>query len=502
VDSFATPRPLISLNRLSLQYSGTEILRDVSLDIASGGHVALIGPNGSGKSSLLRILSGELWPARDGGMRSYSLDGTTLIESPLLIKPHVRRIAPEMQERFLRLGLPLSTYEFVASGLADRDYAPVSLSAAEDARVCEVMEQLRLGHVAAQEARRLSHGTLRRAFVARALVASPRILALDEVTDGLDHVSHTEVLEQLDAAVHKGTTLVCVAHRIDRLPHSVQRYCEIRDKSLYEIAVPNTNQRVASSPVRIEPQTTHEDTKAETLIRCEHVGLIIDEKPILHDIYLEIRAGEHVAIVGENGAGKTTLCGILDGTYLPSSGSVVRMGFARRPAIWEIRERIIVLSDALQIRHDWDITVKDTLASGFTGTIGVVGDLDAEQARRLDALLDIFLLRELTARSLPSLSFGQRRRVLFARALARRPQIFILDEIFDGLDPQIRMLLEQELLTLTKSGTALIIVAHVAQDIPDYVTRRIVMKAGRLQEAIPEPRPVKVTVCLGGPDLK
>jgi ABC-type molybdenum transport system ATPase subunit/photorepair protein PhrA len=341
VDSLATLCPLISLRHLSLRYSQTEILRDVSLDIAAGEHTALIGPNGSGKSSLLRILSGELWPARDGGTRAYSLDGVTPIESPLLLKPHIRRVAPEMQERFLRLSFPLSTYEFVASGLTDRDYVPGALNVEEDARVWEIMERLGLQSFAEREARRLSHGTLRRAFVARALVARPLILALDEVTDGLDNASHVSVLEQLDAAVHEGVTLICVGHRLDRLPGAVRQFFEIRDTSLFRLSAPRAELRFASTPVDISFQGSDPEAKSSALIRCEHVGLIIDEQPILHDI---------------------------------------------------------------------------------------------------------------------------------------------LDEIFDGLDASTRALLERELLALAQRGTALVIIAHVAQDIPEYVDRRIVLERGRIIE--------------------
>jgi len=473
--------PLISLEHVSLRLGDQAILSDVSCTIAHGEHTALVGVNGSGKSSLLRILSGELWPTRDHGVRSYSLNGLEQIVSPLLIKQAVRRVAPEMQERFLRLALPLTTFEFVASGLFDRDYAPVVLTEDQRLLVWDMLERLHLGGVAEKEARMLSHGTLRRAFIARALIAKPRLLALDEVTDGLDHTSHKLVLQLLDDAVDVGTTLLCVAHRIERLPTCIQQCFEVRDRQLFPIALPESS--IATRPMLQHAASAPAADALIPVVALTNVSLTIDETNILHDIDLVVRKGEHLAIFGENGAGKTSLAGILDGTYLPSSGSVTRFGFTRRPALREIRERIITLSDALQVRHDWMVTVRDTVASGFSQSIGLISALDAQQQARLEELVDRFALRSLLERYVPQLSFGQRRRVLLARALVQQPEIFILDEIFDGLDRETRAMFEAELLALAQSGTALIVIAHVEKDIPPYVRRRIRMERGRIISA-------------------
>ena len=470
------------MDHISLHRDGRAILRDVSCDIERGRHIAIVGDNGSGKSSLLRILCGELWPTRDQGRRSYALDGKSVVTSPLLVRPQIRRVAPEMQERFLRLGLQLSVFEFVASGLHDRDYAQARFSNEEAARVQSMLERMRLQTVASKEAKTLSHGMLRRAFLARALIAEPLILALDEVTDGLDAASRDLALARIDDALEYGTTLICVAHRVERLPSCVQTFYQLREGRLWAIQAPEPPSYIAAHAEPVSSDT-HKLSEARALVELLHVDVMIDEVPVLFDINLVLRRGEHIAITGENGAGKSTLAGVIDGTLLAASGQVVRHGFARRPSIWEIRQQVVTLSDALQIRHDWMCSVRDTLASGFFHTIGMAEALDVPQEARLQELLGRFALIELAERNLPMLSFGQRRRVLLARALVREPAVLILDEVFDGLDRATRAMLEAELAELTQRATTLVCISHVPTDIPYYVKRRIVLACGQMIDA-------------------
>ena len=96
--------PLVSLENVVLRFAEQTVLHDVTLTIPRGEHPAFLGANGSGKSSLLRLLSGELWPSPGSGHRIYSFDGTEQIVSPILARRRIRRVSPEMQERFFTVG--------------------------------------------------------------------------------------------------------------------------------------------------------------------------------------------------------------------------------------------------------------------------------------------------------------------------------------------------------------------------------------------------------------
>ncbi len=87
-------------------------------------------------------------------------------------------------------------------------------------------------------------------------------------------------------------------------------------------------------------------------------------------------------------------------------------------------------------------------------------------------------MQQLTDRDLPTLSFGQRRRVLLARALVEAPRVLILDEVFDGLDQTTRSMLDGELAALACDATTIVCITHVPEEIPPYIERRIVLRQG------------------------
>src|SRR6201999_3542291 len=95
-------------------------------------------------------------------------------------------VTPEQQEYYTRLGLPINGRAVIASGLDDTTYLQRGLTAAETAALDEIIERLHLEAFASARVRALSFGQMRRVLIARALVRKPRILVLDEFTNGLD----------------------------------------------------------------------------------------------------------------------------------------------------------------------------------------------------------------------------------------------------------------------------------------------------------------------------
>ena len=474
--------PLLELDNVSVVRGGRPILQGCSLRIEQGAHIVVSGANGSGKTTLLRVISGLTWPDPARGSRSYSFDGVTRTASPLSVRPAIRYLGPETQERFLRLGPELSLIDFVASGVTDRDYPATELTPAQMSRCRHLLRVFDLESRADLPARKLSHGTLRRAFVARALAGEPRLLVLDEVTDGLDPAATIGVEAALRDAAAAGCTLVMVAHRASALQALTQAHYRLSEGKLvmepllHDATAPTA--APASAPV-VAPATHEPD--ADILVDLRDVDVMLSDRRILHRISWTLRRGEHWAIQGENGAGKTTLAGLIEGSVAASVGRIMRLE-PRRLSIWELRRRIVLLSDALQIRYDWALSVRDVVASGFSLTIGPPPDLAPGDDLRVRELLERFRLQSLAECELPTLSFGQRRRALLARALVHEPEILILDEIFDGLDSETRGLLHAELLRLAAGGTSLVVIAHRASEIPPFIDRRLTLVAGSIVE--------------------
>jgi molybdate transport system ATP-binding protein len=120
--------------------------------------------------------------------------------------------------------------------------------------------------------------------------------------------------------------------------------------------------------------------------------------------------------------------------------------------------------------------------SGFVDSVGLFHEPSDDQRTRAAALIADLGIDALRERRFMELSFGERRKVLIARALVRPPALLILDEVWNGLDAAYRERLEAELHRLAAGGTTLLLIAHHADDLPELIVRRQRLVAGRLSE--------------------
>lgn len=183
--------PLLSVDGLTLRFGGVTALNSVSFDLQRGHIVGLIGPNGAGKTSLINVITGS-YRANDGAVR---LDGRDILP----LSPH-RRASLGLTRTFQNLALfgGMSVYDNVMVGrhLHIRQSVLNSLlplpgaSAPADeidsrAIVAEILDRLGLGHLGQADVGSLSYGYQKRVELARALVAEPRVLFLDEPFAGM-----------------------------------------------------------------------------------------------------------------------------------------------------------------------------------------------------------------------------------------------------------------------------------------------------------------------------
>lgn len=215
--SAATRSRLIELTDVSVAVERTPVLRRLTMTVAAGEAVGLVGANGSGKSTLLRLLATLLPPVDGSGRVLGARLGTREVER---IRPGIALVghAPALYPR-LTLWENLAFYCRLTghgTGTAEAALSTVGLSRAAD-----------------RTADRCSHGMLRRAELARVLIASPRLLLLDEAHAGLDRASAGLVDVVVDEVRERGGAAVVVSHERDRLEGSVERVLEIGDGALH-----------------------------------------------------------------------------------------------------------------------------------------------------------------------------------------------------------------------------------------------------------------------------
>ena len=199
---------MIALRSLSRSYdmggAPVHALRDVTLKVEPGEHVAVVGPSGSGKSTLLHIL-GFLDHPSSG---SYRFAGREVADLPEEELSRLRRHEVGFVFQFFHLLLRLS-----ALGNVDVPMLFAGVDADERReRARAALESVGLGHRMDHRPDQLSGGERQRVAIARSVVMGPRLLLADEPTGNLDRVAAADVMELLEGVSRDGRTLVVVTH--------------------------------------------------------------------------------------------------------------------------------------------------------------------------------------------------------------------------------------------------------------------------------------------------
>jgi zinc transport system ATP-binding protein len=218
---------------LALEFDGVEfaypqgppVLREVDLEVAAGEFVAIAGPNGGGKTTLLRLALGLEQPTR-GSVRLFGVPADRFGDRA--------RLGYLAQRAQLGVQAPATVREVVAAGRSPLN--PFGrLGAADREAIDGAIERVGLASAARKPLTRLSGGQQQRAFIAKALVADPALLALDEPTAGVD-VEAQEALAELLARLHSelGVTILYVSHEFGAIEHVVERLVLVREQIVFD----------------------------------------------------------------------------------------------------------------------------------------------------------------------------------------------------------------------------------------------------------------------------
>jgi iron complex transport system ATP-binding protein len=238
----------------------------------------------------------------------------------------------------------------------------------------------------------------------------------------------------------------------------------------------------------MNPAISHSlDTNAP-LLEIHEASVMRGERLILDQLSLCLTIGQHSAILGANGSGKSTLIRLIARQLYPLARNdglpVVRVFGRDRWSVSELRSVIGIVSPALQLDYTTDtpLEVFDTVVSGFFAARGL--GLDHEVTPLMhDRALEALALMEassLIGREMASLSTGEARRVLIARALVHRPRALLLDEPCAGLDPASRRRFLESLRQLARHGTTLLLVTHHVEEILPEIDHVLLLREGRM----------------------
>lgn len=191
--------PLIELRSIDFGYGSFNVLDGIDLHLHPGQFVGLVGPSGAGKTSLLKLVLALLTP-RSGSIQR--------------VRPDLR-ITYVPQIETVDWSFPVTAEEVVLMGLDHRQNIWPWPRKSERKRARDILDQLEIGHLAERHIRDLSGGQQQRVFLARALVAEPEILVLDEPTTGVDVRSAENIFHWLTLLNKDGMTILLTTHDLN-----------------------------------------------------------------------------------------------------------------------------------------------------------------------------------------------------------------------------------------------------------------------------------------------
>lgn len=241
-------------------------------------------------------------------------------------------------------------------------------------------------------------------------------------------------------------------------------------------------------------------------VRLEGCSVVLGRRRVLDDVSLDLAPGDKLLLVGPNGAGKTQLIKLLGGLRWPTAS----VGKGRRnfrdargrgldPV--EVRARVAYVGAESQdkySRYGWNHSLASVVATGLFGTDIPLDPLTPPLRRRVASLLARFGLGDVASAGFLEVSYGQRRLALVARALASRPRLLLLDEVFNGLDAGHRQRLSGILRDVARTRQTVVASAHRPEDVPPGMKRAMRIDHGRVQR-LPVSRAV-AWLAAGRPD--
>lgn len=229
-------------------------------------------------------------------------------------------------------------------------------------------------------------------------------------------------------------------------------------------------------------------TETFPLLDIHEASVMRGERLVLDRLNLRLDTGQHTAILGANGSGKSTLIRLISRQLYPLArrdGAPLVKVFGRdRWDVTELRRLIGIVSPAVQLDYTSDsaLEVFDTVISGFFAARGLGLDHAVTETMRERALESLAQMEatHLIGREMATLSTGEARRVLIARALVHRPRALLLDEPCTGLDPASRRRFLESLRQLARHNVTLLLVTHHVEEILPEIDHIVLLKDGRV----------------------
>ena len=471
-------KEIIRLKDIVLRLPELQFAEPIDWTICEGEQWAVVGPNGAGKTLLAGVLQ-----------KKYAFrSGEHIFVSGKPVSEVVKSIA--FKDIYSLADCRNSYYQQRWHSTETEDMPTVSevLSEYKDTEnLNELLSLFGISDLLPKKLIFLSSGELRKFLVVRTLLSRPEILILDNPFIGLDAPSRDLLVDMLGKMTElHGTQVILLLSNPADLPDMItdvlpvlnckclspmKREEFLENKELLDELFPDRVSGAIDLPVNGEKETSAYDVA----FRMEKVCIKYGSRTILKDLDWEVKCGEKWSLSGPNGAGKSTLLSLVYADNPQSYANTLYLFDRKRgsgESIWEIKKRIGYVSPEMHLYYMENVPAIQIVGSGYFDSVGLFRKCNAEQEEGALKWMKIFGIDNLKDRSFMTLSSGEQRLALLARAFVKDPDLIILDEPLHGLDISNKKLAASVIESFcSRPGKTLIYVTHYPNELPECVDR-------------------------------
>lgn len=478
----SSEQPLVTLRDITVAFPGTVALDSVDVNLYAGEVHAIMGQNGAGKSTIVKVLNGVLQPER----------GTITIESEHMsfrspADAHDAGIAVVFQDIHLAPTLNVSENVMLGREIRGRfgiDWHKTNEAAADQLAVLGLEELDVTSSLSA-----LSPPVQQLVAIARAMVAQPRVLLLDEPTSSLEPADVKRLFEVVRRLRDKGVAILFISHFLEQVFAISDRMTVLRDgKKVGEYLTRNVDRAELISvmlgqdidslrKLGAERRAHQHDPEGDLVFEAKHLG----RNGVVEPTDFELHAGEIVGFAGLRGSGRSELANLLAGVWKSDEGVVVLEGnelkFAGPGS--SIKHRVALSSDRrLDDGLISELSVRDNILVALQAMRGWAKPISqAEGNSIVERYADLLRMDQTDlAQPVGNLSGGSQQKVLIARWLATQPKVLILDEPTRGVDIPTKLEIQRRITALADQGMAIVFISSELDEVVRISDRIVVLK--------------------------
>jgi ribose transport system ATP-binding protein len=480
LDVPAGARGPVELVGITKVYGGNTVLHDVSVAFAPGTVHGLVGENGAGKSTLMKVLTGVERPTSGQVM----VDGS---EQKLRAPSDAIGVGLSIISQELALVPARSVAENVFLG-AWSSTGGVLRSRQDRSRCAELTKSVGFALPPDRLVRTLTVAQQQQVEVLRAVARSSRLIVMDEPTAVLTDTETRALLDLIRRLADNGASIVWVSHFLEEVLSVCDTVTVLRDGRhiLTEPAADHTPDSLVKAMAGrsidiLFPARPTTIPSGDVLLEARGLS----RRPHVFDVDLDLRVGEIVGVAGLVGSGRSELARLIFGADSPDRGEMRLDGQPFTPSSpgGAMRRGVAMVPES---RKDQGLLLNQSIRENVTiASLGSTSH-NGVRSRRAEGRLARTATESLDVRGASldgpvwTLSGGNQQKVLFAKWIARKPRLLIIDEPTRGVDVGAKVQIHQLIRELASAGTTIVLISSEIEEVLGLADRVYVMRQGRV----------------------